>query len=563
MRLPTSLLMAATILPSLRTAALQHPEDKLWTEYAKKNLDKLISIDKKLNEKLENASLEIDGYLFSRNESSAQRTIEIVREYINHREEFIAQIHVLTQRVPSLANLPFFNEERWTKELNDTKNELSKLERVMKLHQTLLKLNEKNEKVNNLTQQFKVEGKRRFLASAMNLTGELVDEIKSFIHEVSDVRSFTLTHNLTGVITNLWIEQLLDLEYWEYLLRNKTEDLHRLQRTKIPIVVNNYIRPFLFVIIFVVGLAENVALIIIFARYPKIRKSRNMVILNLSVADTLSLIVNLPVKHLYESMSSWDASPPTAQIFMFYRFLCFGLSVFSVVALCLQRFSTTLKLSVHSGFILRQSTKHTSILLIVAVWISAIIFATPHGMYGCIYFKDCFSNNVELYSKIASAIFLTDLIGLSLIPTIAITTLYLFTVFHLILRVQQLPVDMPEHQRTYQSKTLSRSKNVMILTPIVFAITSLPYYIYRAGDSFLGTDINSPSYTIIEGILYCLIFVNCSFNPVALYCTSGTFRHCIKMYFFWWERNRNSYTKEQPTRPVVSHTVKNTADTCL
>jgi hypothetical protein len=138
------------------------------------------------------------------------------------------------------------------------------------------------------------------------------------------------------------------------------------------------------------------------------------------------------------------------------------------------------------------------------------------------------------------------------------TTLYWFTARHLKFRVEQLPADMPEYQRTYQRKVLSRSKNIIMLTPIVFAVTSLPYYVYTVVDDFRGTNINSLSYTIVKVILYCLIFVNCIFNPVALYFTSGTFRHYIKMHFFWWKRNENNYTKEQPRQAVLFNTVDNT-----
>lgn len=266
MRLSTPLLLAAIILPCLRTADLRQPDDNIRTEHVNRDLDKL-NLNKEILEKtLENASLEIDGFLLDGNETSAHRTIEIVRGYIINREEFIKQIHDLKPRVPSQANSSLFDEVRWIKELNRTKSELSKLERVTKLYESLLKLNEKNEKVNNLTLQFKVEGKDRQLESAVNIGGELVKETESFIHEVTDVRNFTLTHNLTGVITNPWIEQLLDVQSWKYFLRNKTEELLVLERMKISTVFNRYIRPSVYSIIFVVGLAENVVLIIIFAR---------------------------------------------------------------------------------------------------------------------------------------------------------------------------------------------------------------------------------------------------------------------------------------------------------
>jgi hypothetical protein len=563
MRLPTSLLLAATLVSSVRAENILHSEDMNGKEHASRRLSELGAINKKLNQKLENASIEIDGFLFSRNESSAYRTIEIIKEYIRGREEFIAGIRDLKHDVPNFRNVSFLDEFRWDKELNQTKNELSKLEQVSTLYQMLLKLNETSEIANNITKQFKLEGKGRHLASAINLTGELVEEIRSFIQEVSDVQNFTVSQNLTGVITSLWIEQLLDVQYWENLLKNKTEDLLALEKTKIPVVINRYIRPSLFVFIFVVGLAENGVLITIFARYHNIRKYRNMIILNLSIADTLSLIINLPVTQLYESVSSWDASPVTAQIFMFCRFLNFGLSVFSAVALCLQRFSTTLKLSVSSGSILRQSTKHNSIILIIAVWILSIAFAVPHSLYGCIYFEECFNTDAELHSKIANALFLINLIGLSLIPVIVITIFYWFTVRHLKLRALKLPADMPEHQKKYQRKTLTRSKNIMTLTPIIFAVTSLPYYFYVTIDSFMGTDINSLSYTIVKGVLYCLMFVNCSFNPAALYFTSGTFRRYIKMHFFWCKRRKDKHIKQQPKQRVLSNEEYNTMDTCL
>jgi hypothetical protein len=558
MCLPASLLVAAIILPCLQTADLPQPEGNIGTEHVYRKLNNLIRINVILNEKLEKASQEIKGFLHSRNESSAHRTIEIVRTYITHREEFIKQIHYLKPSVPHLANSSFFDEVRWKKELNRTKSELSKLEQIMKLYQTFLKLYEKSEKVQIVAQQFKDEGNLRNLESALNLTGELVKEIVSYIYEVSDVQNFTLTHNLTGFITNAWIEKLLDVQSWQYVLRNKTEDLSVLERTKISIVISNYIRPTVFVIILLVGLATNGVLIIIFARYPKIRKYRNMIILNLSIADTLSLIVNLPVVHAYDSMSWYVESPATAQIFMFYRFLCFGVSVFSAVVLCLQRFSTTLNLSVRTGSILRQSTKHNSILLITAIWTAAFVFALPHGMFGYIYCYDSYNSNVQLHSKIAKALFLVDLISLSVIPTIAMTTLYWFTARHLKLRAQQLPVDMPEYQRTYQRRVLSRSRNIVVLTPIVFAVTSLPYYVYIVVDCFLGTNINSLSYTNAKAILYCLIFVNCIINPVALFATSGTFRHYIKMHLFCWNRKENHYTKEQPTQEVLCNIVNST-----
>lgn len=563
MRLQSSLFLAAILVSCVRTENSVHSEDVNGKEYAFRRLGELGAINKKLNKKLENASVEIDGFLVNRNESSAHRTIEIIKEYISSREEFIVQIHILKVNAPHLRNLSFLDESRWNKELNQTKKELSKLEQVLKLYQMLLKLNETSEITNDVIKLFKLEGKGRHLESAIKLTEELVQEIRSFIQEVSVVQNFTISQNLTEVITSIWIEQLLDTQYLENLLRNKTEDLLALQRTKIPVVINIYIRPSLFVFIFVVGLAENGVLITIFARYHKIRKYRNMIILNLSIADTLSLIINLPVTQLYEAVSSWNVSPVTAQIFMFCRFLCFGLSVFSASALCLQRFSTTLKLSVRSGFIIRQSTKHDSIILISAVWMLSIAFAIPHSLYGCIYFEECFNTNVELNSKIANNLFLIDLIGLSLIPVVVITILYWFTVRHLKHRAHRLPADLPEHQKAYQRKILSRSKNIMTLTPIVFAVTSLPYYFYVTIDSFLGSDINSLSYTIIKGALYCLIFVNCSFNPAALYFTSGTFRRYIRMHFFWCRRKADKRIKQKQTQRVLSGEEDNTVDTAL
>jgi hypothetical protein len=170
---------------------------------------------------------------------------------------------------------------------------------------------------------------------------------------------------------------------------------------------------------------------------------------------------------------------------------------------------------------------------------------------------------VELHSKVANALFLIDLIGLSFIPVAVMTVLYWFTVRHLKFRALRLPADLPELQKAYQRKTLSRSKNIMTLTPIVFAVTSLPYYLYVTIDSFLGSDINSLSYTIIKGVLYCLIFVNCTFNPAALYFTSGTFRRYIRMHFFWCRRKKDKRIKQKPKQRVLSNTEDNTMDTGL
>ncbi|XP_069687891.1 neuromedin-B receptor-like [Periplaneta americana] len=505
-----------------------------------KNLYKLIKVDKRLQQTLETAKSTYSEFFISRNLSLAQDIITTVEYYIQLRKDFAHGIGNLrrtldernltnyirhhTNYSSALEPSGVLHKKSWQQQLSNTENELLKFKYVVELYSSFLDLHRLNE-----------DSVRMANDSASNLdsvTGtvrELVSRMEIFIQNVSETEQFLKSNNLAEVTGSSWIEDLFNTKHWESILTAIREDLDLLMKQYTVQMIIDYVQPCVYTAIFIVGILENGLIIFIFFRFAAFRKCRNMMILNLAIADTLSLIVNLPVHYLFESTLFWLANPVSVYIIIPCRFVCFGLSAFSTVALGLQRFSTTLNQSVEMAFILRQSTRRNSLIVISTVWIFAVIFAIPHSLNSCVYRSDCYRTNPETHSAVAKSLLTLDAFIYSILPALAIAILYWKTVGHLKFRALQIPGELPDLQKEYHMKVLSRCRTFIMLIPIIFAFSTLPYYCCMTINALLERDINSLSYTLTKVIFYCLIFVNCCFNPVALCATSGKFRQHVQM----------------------------------
>ncbi|KAJ9582295.1 hypothetical protein L9F63_003424 [Diploptera punctata] len=460
--------------------------------------------------------------------------------YVSQRKIYIDNVtqinnfvdkYNLTAFKSELMHHPFLNVPKLRESLNTTDLLCSICKRKLVLNESLEQLNNLNRKANSFSNK-KVDNSTIKFSDLRNKAipkkETILEKIINCTSEVYSINELCNNNNLTKICNS----NILNISYWLELRNNITDDLTKLKETVFVYLTINYVQPILYIAVFISGFFGNTILLIIFFRNEKIRKPQNMIIFNLALADTLSLICNLPLNYVFEKISlTEEGTFLPAQIFHFSRILCLGLSAFSTVALCLQRFSATLKASNYIGFILRQSSKDSATKVIASIWISAIIFAIPRAVHGDIYIYEKFNSRKTMYEVPIQIVTTVELMCFSITPFIIISILSWYTVRHFQERAEKIPADIPELNKTYQLEMLSRSTKVIMLSPIIFACTSLPFFFFYSLRNFFQLDINSPRDTLLKVITNTLLFLSCSFNPIGLYMASGNFRRCTRQIF--------------------------------
>ena len=191
--------------------------------------------------------------------------------------------------------------------------------------------------------------------------------------------------------------------------------------------------------------------------------------------------------------------------------------------------------------------------VIVIIWLLATIFALPRAVHGDIYIYETYSAGKKTYKTQVQVVTTLELIVLSVIPFVTISVLSWFTVRHFEDRARRIPPDIPKLHRTYQLELLSRSTKVIMASPVLFACTSLPFFLFYSLRTFLTPDINSPPDTVIKVVSTSLIFLGCSFNPIGLYLASGNFRHYMRAMFGFGPRKSSlKFKQPQPSGYTTS-----------
>ncbi|PSN48498.1 hypothetical protein C0J52_14075, partial [Blattella germanica] len=280
-----------------------------------------------------------------------------------------------------------------------------------------------------------------------------------------------------------------------------------------------------YAILFLIGTIGNVTVIIIIACNKRMRTVSYAYILNLAVGDMFSLTMNLPLYQAMVLSQHWILGEFLCKLAVFFRPLSIGVSGFSVTVLSVQRYYAT------QGS-LRLSTRSTTIFIILAVWIIAICCALPsafsvHVDHNLI----CTSDNIEYYRMVD----LFHLLTFCVIPLSVIITMYILTTRQLVKNARQMKTDEKI------CKTLAK---VVLGLAIVFFVSFVPYHVLWTVIVWEIVPLELDM-TYVVFASSCLLVLNSCFNPIALYCTSVTFRRQFEHYLLCCCRRATTRLREE------------------
>ncbi|PSN55719.1 hypothetical protein C0J52_09006 [Blattella germanica] len=456
--------------------------------------------------------------------------------------KFIEQYHLNIHK-PRLANHTFLQVDQYEKEIRKTQEECFATVRIIRLNEKIIKLSYRNNNNSNDIENGDLIHTTSIKENAIPIKNGVVRELQNCRSEAESIKQYCYEKHLDCNKT-----QILNESYYETEIQKLEKNVQDLQNYLDAVAITNYVQPTVYALVFIVGFVGNFLLLYIFYRNRKCRKPQNMIIFNLALSDTLSLIINLPLFYAYGATGAFGIKV-TSLIIMFCRYLCFSLSVFSTVALCLQRYSATLKASNYVGHILRQSTSKSAKVANACIWILACMFAIPFGVHSDIYFFETYQDKKNIYMHSIQVIYMFQLMALGILPLIVISVLSWLTVRSFNERCKKIPVDIPQLHREYQIRVLSRSTRIIKMCPVVFASTWLPFFLFYALRNFFDLDINSKSDAMMKVIVTSLLFLGCSVNPIGLYVASGNFRHYMRSIFGLGPRKSSLKYQHQEERP--------------
>lgn len=364
--------------------------------------------------------------------------------------------------------------------------------------------------------------------------GEIVKEILRNISEnAKTTNNFSRTHNLEEYYETDFTKDLLDLDFWELQLENKTKNLEEatryVQDETVRILVQEFVQPVVQGIIFLIGLVGNGVMIIIFARHREIRTATNMMLLNLALGDVLNLTVNIPVFYSYTMSTRWRFGLHLCKAYRFLRQLGIGVSIYSIVALSAQRFIAVTQFDIFRCHGYRIPRNLKSVLIISSVWLAGCMIAVPHTVDAGIYGDNCFaaSDQNEYYPK---TITLIDLLLFCVIPLSSITAFSVVSAYYLRKSIRKMPGETVGMQSVIEARAVS--SNVLIALAVVSAISYIPLFLVLFMYAWADFRMQPKTYYVVLAIIYTFLFGNSCFNPIALYIVSSKFRSYFNRYLF-------------------------------
>ncbi|XP_069673388.1 uncharacterized protein [Periplaneta americana] len=368
---------------------------------------------------------------------------------------------------------------------------------------------------------------------AIQLSNELLRELKIVWKYVSS-RDFQFVLNSSS--------RLVDVEFWESMQRNQTESLQFYKNHLERATLSDYIAVVLFSIIFATGSLGNGVLLAVFARHKEFRTPPNLIVLSLTIADFVSLLMNILVYGLLQGLWNLDTGQILYTVYVFVRHTSLYAGVYTVVVISVQRCLVLMDFK-KSGR--RTWRNHHSVACILVVWIISTALAIDPTIYAATTYYPSEGEEEDFSRRFV----LTDLFTSCVVPLVVIAVSSGVSARLLKRSIATMPGETIGVEEVKQARVLS--SKILVALIVVFAICYVPYSTLDVVMFWFKPPMEEIIQDVLYTITYCLIFANCCFNPLAIYLTCKKYRTRMNTYLLC----RRQDEAEQPK--AISFIAKN------
>jgi gastrin-releasing peptide receptor len=284
-------------------------------------------------------------------------------------------------------------------------------------------------------------------------------------------------------------------------------------------ILTQYIDPFMYALILIVGLLGNGMLLFIFVRHRKLRTAANLMIIHLAICDMLNLSINNPLHFYFKYDNGSRESLMTCRIVLAIRQFLRCAAALAVITLITLRFIIT-----HPAFIKSPSKRRTTftftIVSIITVWVLPFPVALPTMYVPNFYEPICNNKKGEAFHYV---IVLNIVLYCLVMPSL----MFGFST-QIARRLNQSVKNIPGEicQQMLQESRI-RSARMMMALAVVFVITFFPFHVWLVAARWMR--VNIKSFVMIYSLHFSkqLLFANGCFNPIAIFAVSRTFRKLL------------------------------------
>jgi hypothetical protein len=457
---------------------------------------------------------------------------ETLMEYVNRSKELNRFID--TQESSADDELKIKDISKVEDELRGVLNTKYQLEHLF----TLINLNVKFKELTGLVRKKLVEYRERYDVSVLEdivvALKEIIQLLNEHLRVAKVLLNFTKAFNLTIAFSSEYTDNLVDLEIWESEIQNRKRNLTEykklLKEEKFRFLLEKYINPVMQSVIFIIGFLGNGVLLVVFAMHREMRTSPNLMVLNLTVGDFLSLISNILVYDVVDVAGGvWNYGLVLCRAYRFVRHLCLGVTVYSIVAISAQRFFALTAFFKWHGFGCRLTKNYKSFLIIASVWLMASAVAVPRTVNAGVFNNRCLGSGLKDsgdYYRLVNSI---DLVALCFVPLAIIAVFSGTTARRIKDSIKDMPGEIAGKQKMKQARLLS--SKILIALAVVFAVCYVPYFLYAFLNAWFTLYVDNSTHQLISFFTFSLIFANSCFNPIAVYLASRKYRIYMKKYF--------------------------------
>ena len=353
---------------------------------------------------------------------------------------------------------------------------------------------------------------------------ELVDLLKNCFERAVNMSEHIEGNPFIYVITAGTTSRFLDAQDWKQRLEQENKTLVKyqtnMQMEKLDEFVLYMVRPVLMAIVLVVGIAGNGLLLTIFVRHKGTRTLANSMLINLTVVDFVSLVVNLLLEYL-RLTRPWPFGLLCCKLFFLFRYLLVAVSTYSVAVISVQRFVAVSRLT---SLAWCHQSKKTKYVLIASVWGLGFILSVPHAVIAEMDKAFCFEYSRDKFGPVSSA----DLIDFCVVPLLIAAVFSGLTAYRIRRSVSRIPGEATGHEQLKHDRMVS--SNVLVALTVLFVVSYTPDFLLKFLIIQIDINVSDWEFILINVTTYFLRFVNCCLNPVVLFVMSKRYRGYIKRY---------------------------------
>jgi gastrin-releasing peptide receptor len=280
------------------------------------------------------------------------------------------------------------------------------------------------------------------------------------------------------------------------------------------------VQPVIISIFLVVGITGNGLLLTIFVRHKETRTVQNSMLINLTVVDFLSLVVNVLLDYLRKTMP-WQLGLSACKLFYFFSNLLVAVSTYSVTMISYQRFVAVTPLS--SLAWCHQSHK-TKYVLIATVWGIGFILSVPRAVAAYSETVYCYEGSFDSGAPIATS----ELFTLCVVPLLVTSVFSVLTTYRIRRSVQEIPGEVTGHEQLKHDRMVSST--VLVALTVLFVVSYVPFFFFQLLSIVMPLSMNIWESILVTVITRCLRIVNCCLNPIILLVMSKRYRRYTKRY---------------------------------